>query len=120
MDNSRLYYTIYIFVQKLIVLYSSAYTVTAQSQPRYESDFIPCIAMSANSIDEITGFNFFADVDDLIEPLVEYLNSNSSFGLVQSDPDLVVCCLNSLGKLACKYESRARFVLYIVSLKNLL
>jgi hypothetical protein len=55
---------------------------------------------------------YFADVDDLIEPLVEYLNSNSSFGLIQTDPDLIVCCLNSLGKLACEYESRARLVFY--------
>ena len=50
-------------------------------------------------------------MDDLIEPLVEYLNSASSFGLIQTDPDLIVCCLNSLGKLACKFESRARLVL---------
>ena len=49
-------------------------------------------------------------MDDLVQPLVDYLNSNTSFGLIQMDNDLIICCLNSLGKLGCKFENRARSV----------
>ena len=54
---------------------------------------------------------YFLDVDELLQPLVDYLNSNNSFGLIQTDVDLTVCCLNNLGKLACKFENRARSVI---------